>query len=81
MSIVLFLGSIPSVPKKFSEEKIVDVAEVNQWRCLEESGLWLENVDQTHLVLASVYYKKIVITIVCPSLLLVRLVASIISIE
>ena len=25
--------------------KIVDVAEVNQQRCLEESGLWLENVD------------------------------------
>ena len=31
-------GSIPSIPKKFSEEKIVDVA-----------GQWLENVDWTHL--------------------------------
>ena len=29
------LVSIPSV----------DVAEVNQWRRLEESGQWLENVD------------------------------------
>ena len=38
---------ILSVPKTFSEEKIVNVADVNQLRCLEESGLWLENVDQT----------------------------------
>ena len=36
-------GSIPSVA----------VAEVNQWRWLEESGQWLENVDRTHLGLAS----------------------------
>ena len=41
------LGSIPSIPK-ISEGKIVDVGEVNQWRCLEESGLWLENVEQIH---------------------------------
>ena len=26
---------------------------VNQWRCLEESGQSLENVDRSHLVLAS----------------------------
>ena len=45
--------SIHSAPKKISEEKIVDVAEVNQWHCLDESGQWLENLDQTHLVLAS----------------------------
>ena len=38
--------------KDFSEEKIVNVAEVNQQRCLE-SEPWLENVEQTHLVLAS----------------------------
>ena len=31
---------------------MIDVAEVNQWRWLEESGQWLENVDRTHLVLA-----------------------------
>ena len=30
-------------PKKF-EGNIVDVAEVNKWLCLEESGQWLENV-------------------------------------
>ena len=36
---------IPSVPKYFSEEKIVNVAEVNPWRCLEESGQWLDNVN------------------------------------
>ena len=29
----------------------MDVAEVNQWRWLEEGGPWLENVDPTHLVL------------------------------
>ena len=46
-------GLIPSVPKKFSEEKIVDVAEVNQRRCLEESEQWLSNDDRTHPVLAS----------------------------
>ena len=33
--------------------KFVAVTEVNQQRCLEESGQWLENVDRTHLVLAS----------------------------
>ena len=32
---------------------MVDAAEVNQRRCIEESGQWLENVDRTHLVLAS----------------------------
>ena len=47
------LGSIPSITKLFSDKKIVDVGEVNQRHCVEESGPWLENVDQTHLVLAS----------------------------
>ena len=28
-------------------------AKVNQQRCSEESRQWLENVDRTHLVLAS----------------------------
>ena len=46
------LGSIPSIPKK-SEENIINVAKVNQRHLLEESGLWLENVDWTHLVPAS----------------------------
>ena len=40
-------------PKKFLEEKNVDVAKVYQWFCSEESGLWLEIVDQTPLVLTS----------------------------
>ena len=39
------LGSIPSFSKKNSEEKIVDVVKVNQRYCLEESGQWLENVE------------------------------------
>ena len=39
--------------RKIFSEKIVDVAVVNQRRRLEESGQWLENVDQTHLDLAS----------------------------
>ena len=41
-------GSMPSITQKISEEKIVDVAEVNQWRSSEESGQWLENVDPTY---------------------------------
>ena len=40
-------GSIPSFPKIFN------IAEVNQPYCSLESGQWLENVDQTHLGLAS----------------------------
>ena len=35
-------SSIPSTPKNFSEENIVDISEVNQWRCLEDSGQWLD---------------------------------------
>ena len=35
-------------PKNF-RGKIIDVADVNQRRWLEESGQWLENVDQIHL--------------------------------
>ena len=38
------MGSNPSIPpKKNSRGKIIDVAEVNQCRWLEESGQWLEN--------------------------------------
>ena len=33
--------------------EIVDVAELNEWRCLVETEQLLDNVDQTHLVLAS----------------------------
>ena len=33
--------------------KNVAAVEVNQWRWLEESWLWLENDDRAHLVLAS----------------------------
>ena len=33
--------------------KIIDIAEINQWRRSEASAQWLENVDLTHLVLAS----------------------------
>ena len=36
-----------------SEEKIVNVAEDIQRRCLEESEQWPENVDRTPLVLVS----------------------------
>ena len=46
-------NSIPSIPQKISDEYIVNVAKVNQWRCLEESEQWLENVDRTHEILAS----------------------------
>ena len=43
-------GSLPSIPQKIPEEKIVDVAEVDRRCCLEESGHWHENVDLTHPV-------------------------------
>ena len=49
------LGLNPSSAKKISEEKIVDVDEVNQLRCLEESGQWLENVDWTQASSAKKY--------------------------
>ena len=42
----------PAFSKNF-RGKIIDVAEANQQRWLEESGQWLENVDQTLQVLAS----------------------------
>ena len=43
----------PVFPKKIFRGKIINDAEVTQQRWLEESGQWLENVHQTHLVLAS----------------------------
>ena len=36
-------GSFPSIPIIFSEENIVDVAEANQQRCSQESGLKMLN--------------------------------------
>ena len=43
-------GSILGIPQKISE-KIINVAKVNQQHyCFEQ---WLNNVDQTHLALAS----------------------------
>ena len=57
---VSILASRPSCPgfesqhsEIFFRGKIVDVAESNQQRSLEESQQWLENVDQTYLGLAS----------------------------
>ena len=47
------LGSIPCILPKNSQGKIDDVAEVYQGRWVENSGQYLENVDQTYLVLAS----------------------------
>ena len=46
-------GLIPSIHKKYSEEKIVDVSKGNQRRCSEVSVQWLEDVVWTFLVLAS----------------------------
>ena len=42
-----------------SDPKFVDVGEINQRSCLEESGQWLENVNQTNLVPASAQWKAI----------------------
>ena len=49
---------IPRVHAIFYKEKIVNVAEDYRRRCLEESGQWLENVDQTHLVLVFLMVKR-----------------------
>ena len=38
---------------------MISVAKVNQRRWLEESRQWLENVDRTHLALASATKQKI----------------------
>ena len=38
---------------KVFRRKIINVAEVDQLRWLEESGQCFENVDRTHLILAS----------------------------
>ena len=58
MASILAFG--PNCPGSYSQHylqnilgKNANVAEVNQWRCLEERERWLKNVDQTHLVLAS----------------------------
>ena len=57
---VSILASRPSCPRFdsqcsnfFLQEKNAKVAEINNRRCLDESGQWLENVDRTNLVLAS----------------------------
>ena len=46
-------GLIPSIPKKNSEEKLSMLLRLNQWRWLEESGQWLENVALSQIALAS----------------------------
>ena len=55
---VVILASRPSCLGFDFRGKIVNIAKVNQWHCLEESEQWLANVDPTHLGLAS---RKIVI--------------------
>ena len=57
---VIILASEPSCTRfdcqrsrKKIQRKIMYFPEVNQQRWLEESRQWLENVDRTHLVLAS----------------------------
>ena len=54
VSLLAFGSSCPTLDSqcstKKSEGKVVNGAEVNQWRSLEKSGCWLENVDLTHLV-------------------------------
>ena len=47
------LGLIPSVSGIFLEKKIVNVSEVNQQCCLEESEQWLENIDRTFWLVVS----------------------------
>ena len=53
----LLLDPAAPVPYQHSKilfrEKIVNMAQFDQWRSVEESGQWLEIVDKTRLVLAS----------------------------
>ena len=49
--VVILLSS--KKERKVFQSTIVDVAEVHQLPCFEESGQWLDNVDETHLALAS----------------------------
>ena len=49
-SVAQWLASLlpdPAVLGLIPVPEIVNVAEVNQQRCFVESGVWLENVDQT----------------------------------
>ena len=41
----------PRHSQKLFEGKMINVSQSHQWRWLEASGQWLENVDRTHLVL------------------------------
>ena len=53
---VCILAKGPSCPRfdsPHSWEKIGNVTEVNQRRCLEESEQWLEKVDLAHRVISS----------------------------
>ena len=49
---VSLLAFEPSCPG-FDSHHSRNIAEVNLRRCVEISGQWLENVDQTHLILGS----------------------------
>ena len=39
--------------RNYFRGKLIGVTQINYGRWFEESGQWLENVDQTHIVLAS----------------------------
>ena len=55
-------GSDLGIPIFLGKLILMLLDQVNQWRCLEESGKRLENVDRTHLVLAR---GKLVIQKIC----------------
>ena len=59
----LFRTKLPGLNSQHSQKKFrgknANVAAVNQRCCLEENGQRLENVNKTHLVVASQYYKNI----------------------
>ena len=62
---------IPSVPQKTSDEKLSMLLRLaSPWRWLEKSGLWLENVDRTHLVPTS--GRLVLQKIYCPKWIIVQ---------
>ena len=57
VSILSYGHSYPWFDSQHSQKnfkvKMINVSQSHQWRWLEENGKWLENVDRTHLVLAT----------------------------
>ena len=61
-------SSITSFSDFFQRKTNVQIEEFNQQRCSEKSGQWLENVHQTHLVVAELVLHKLFVLFATPTL-------------